>query len=452
MPVLTKRKNYTDYRGYKRTKYVDKTLPELIQDAKNRAAKRRAAAARRPRKYVKKRAPRFEIGPYAGRFKKRTSKKKVRKPTQGNRDSIYGTIMGNEAAYSGWSTSGGRAYAIKQFCEHLFRQVCAERKVDIRGRDEPLGWSRQSTTRMGFLRLLHRHVRGDGTVGDAYYDVDLIQDATSPYTAKSFDQVVTAMETAVSDILRYEGRYIYGYELHPHGAEIVNVVRLQVDTWKYTYKVNISYKIQNITPADDANGTKDDTQHYSKDSIMANPLSGRSYEFSPGYPRIRPAALESNSSLAVVSNENWDHGLVQFPAQADQIYDPGHPLHNPPPGGTIFQNCKKGASMSLNPGSFKTLHSSFTFSGTIRQWCQKVQSAQGTDAHNSQYTRFTLGNTVAFGLKPTMRTTTSEQVKLAYQLDIVSSGYMKPKYKCTIPRSNNTSNYPIGTENTGTSS
>lgn len=383
------------------------------------------------------------IGSYGGRFKKRRAYKRVRKPTQGNQDSVFGTIHAQEAAYFGWSTSGGRDYAIKQLAEQIVKQVCAERKIDIRGRTEPLPWNYNSNTHVKTLRLMFRHVHGDGTLTDSDYDVALTTTSTGN-VAVSFDEATSNTVVGLKEKLAYVNQYLYGYQLLNEGAEPPSVVRLQVDTWKVFFNVKVSCKIQNITPADDfTGGTDDNAQHYSKDSIMSNPLKGRSYEFSPGYPRVRPAVAASNSDLHKMSAENGDHGFLKFPDQSNAIYNPGNLLHSPPPGGTIFQNCIKGASMYINPGNFKVLTSSFRFNGTVKQLCLKLASNQAQSG-SSQYTRYTLGNTVAFGLVPTMRTTTSENVKIAYQYDVASTCSLWPRYKCTIPRSNNSSllNFP----------
>lgn len=384
------------------------------------------------------------IGPYAGRFKRRRKSAAVRKPMQGNRDSVFGTLVGTSAVYSGFSSSGGRDYVIKQFCEQLIRQVCIERKVDISGRDAPLAWNKNGNAHITLLRLNHRIVGADGTLVDDFDDVSLTTTLTGNIST-SFDETVFNAIPAVKDILSLQNRYIYGYELQGLGMP-PQVVRSQVDTWRVSLSVYTSMKIQNITPADDAAGTKDDSAAYLKDSIMSNPLTGRSYEFSPGYPRMRPAVLSSaeTSSLAILSKENGDHGFVQFPAASDAVYSHGNPLHIPPPGGTIFQNCTKGASMNLAPGNFKTLTSKFVFKGTVKQWCHKVNSGTFADDNTSSWSRFTLGTTIAFGLVPTMRTKTGEAVKLAYQYDIGSRSSLKPRYKCSVPRSNTSTKLDIG--------
>lgn len=385
---------------------------------------------------AKKKRPTLSVGSYGGRFKKRRRSKRVTRPTQGNKDTVYGVMSGSGAVYHGWSTCGGRDYAIKQFSEQLLKQVCYERKVDIRGRDQALEWNTGGANRIDKLQLLHRLVAGDGTVYEGLEDVTLVT-TLGGHTSASFDTVVINLETKLKLILDTEGRYIYGYKLHETNSAAASapppVVRLQLDTWKFNMNVNVSYKVQNITPADDATGTKDDDMGYSKDSILANPLRGRTYEFSPGYPRVRPAVLTQASALQIVSKETAPHGFVTFPTGGNAIYGAGMPMHAPPPGGTLFQNCIKGSAVNIQPGNFKIMYSNFKFSGSVKQFCSKVTSA--TNSVTGKLSRFTLGNTVAYGLMPTMRTH-GETIKIAYQYDCTSTSTLRPKYKCTIPRNN----------------
>lgn len=392
----------------------------------------------KPKRFVPKSkrgaAPKFAIGNYGGRFKKRRAYKKVRKPTQGNTDTVYGQLVGQEAVYGGWSTCGGRDHAILQFSEQLLRQVMYERKLDIPGRDDPLPFT---TSTADTLRLLYRTMNVDGTFVDAHDDVPI----TASGTTKTFDVVAQEIKSMLATALTQNLRYLYGYELKCNGE--VMVARHQVDTWKFSMQVGTNFKVQNITPADDAAGSDDNRVAYSKDSILSNPLSGRQYEFSPGYPRIRPK-IKDAEALAVLADESEVHGLVRFPVKTDAVYNPGGVLHVPPPGGTIFQNCVKGSSIAISPGNYKMLRSAFTFSGTVKQFCHKLHQ-NNANASSRGWARMTLGNTVCFGLAPTMRTTAQETVHIAYQKDMLSKAQLKPKYKCRLPRSNISNLHDVGT-------
>jgi len=242
--------------------------------------------ARRTRKPV---AP----SSYGGRFKRRRKSKKVRKPTQGNTDSVYGRIMGHHAAYGGWSTCGGRDHALLQFSEQLLRQMLYERKLDIPGRTEALPFT---TTTADSVKLLYRTVNVDGSHTNAHEVITI----TTGGTTKTFSVVANAIKTSLSTSMALNTRYLYGYELTCNGE--VMVARHQVDTWKLSMRVRVNFKVQNVTPADDVAGTDDNKTMYSKDSILSNPLQGRSYQFSPGYPRVRPKIAEAQA-LATLADE-----------------------------------------------------------------------------------------------------------------------------------------------------
>lgn len=410
---------------------------------KNSILRRRLSIRRRPK------AP---IGPYAGRFKRMRRKRAISKPTYGNKDTLFGTIEGTHAVYSGYSTCGGRKHALTQFSEAFVRHLLKLRKVDLKGRQDAISWTDGlDYPRIEKLTLYFRNQLGDGSTVETSTDVLLWQSSPAGYI--SFDSLVSSLVTTLLTELDDDNKFLFGFVLSrtSNGTDQEPVLQSrQLCDWKVKMKVTTVMKLQNITPADDVAGTKDDGVSYSKDSILSNPLSGRSYLFGPGFPRPRSSIIgpsSHNHNLSVITNQENAHGLITFPDVNDAVYLPGGVLHVPPMGGNVFSNTLKGAGVYLSPGNFKIFRNTFTFDGTVRSFCKKVsyKLSVSTNINQSSGKRFQLGQSFAFGFSPTMRTTTSETIRLAYHMDRTSSCYMSARHKVVVPRSNTSQLVAIGT-------
>lgn len=402
----------------------------------------------------RKTAASYAVGAsYAGRFKRMRKKRAISRPHYGNKDTLYGTMVGDHAIYSGYSTCGGRKHALTQFSEAFIRHLLKVRKVDLKGRDDQILWTDGTDfPRYELLNLHFRNQLGDGNIVETKKDLLLWK--SNKYL--SFNALTDDLVTLLSAELVDDNKFLFGFTLNSTDTgtpqEPVMQSR-QVCDWRIKMKVVSSMKIQNITPADDAAGTKDDGVSYSKDSILSNPLSGRSYLFGPGFPRPRSSIIgpgTHSANLSMITNQENEDGLVQFPGHSsptDNIYGPGGILHTPPLGGNVFSNCEKGAGIYLSPGNYKMFKNTFTFSGTIRQFCKKVsyKRSVSTDTDESSGKRFALGQSFCFGFSPTMRTSVSETIKLAYHLDRTSSCYMMARHRVVVPRSNTSKKVEVGT-------
>lgn len=397
-------------------------------------------------------APKFAIGSSAGRFKRLRRSRKVSKPHYTNKDTLYGTITGTHSVYSGYSTCGGRIHALQMFSEAFLRHLLKLRKVEIKGRQDDIPWTENPSTtpRYKEIKLLYRDELGDGDIVETSATVQLWNSHHMTYY--SFNELVSFISSQLADDLKKDTLYLFGFTLSTTNdgtdSEVV-VQSRQLCDWQLNLNVKTMMKIQNITPADDEAGLDDNEQKYSKDSILSNPLSGRSYLFGPGFPRPRPTIVgpgTHNSSLEDLTNQTDVNGFVQFPASTDSVYASGGALHTPPSGGNVFANCKKGSSLYLSPGNFKWFTNVFTFKGTVKSFCKKAsfEEAISTDTNSSPGKRFTLGETFAFGFAPTMRTTNAETVRLAYHMDRTSSCYISARHRVVVPRSNTSQLYAIG--------
>lgn len=448
---------------YKVTKPFRKASARLDETMRNYVVgSARKGATRLNRKFSRKsskpfrfrgprRLPKAPIGPYAGRFKPMRRKRATIMPTYGNKDTLYGTIEGHHAVYSGFSTCGGRKHALRQFSESFFRHLLKLRKVELKGRQDAILWTDGvDFPRIEQLVLMFRNQLGDGNIVETSSDIILWDSSSSNYY--SFDDAVDSMVTLLESELVDDNKFLFGFTLNrtTNGTDQEPVIQSrQLCDWKMKMKVTTLLKLQNITPADDVTGARDDAVSYSKDSILSNPLSGRSYLFGPGFPRPRSSIIGPstyNQSLADITNQEDNNGLITFPSVNDSVYQPGAILHVPPKGGNVFSNVIKGGAAYLSPGNFKLFSNKFVFSGTVRSFCKKVSYKRSisTDITTSSGKRFQLGQSFAFGFSPTMRTTQAEAIRLAYHMDRISSSYLSARHKVVVPRSNTSQLRPIG--------
>ena len=436
---------------------ADASIRNYVAGSARKGAKRLTRNFRKAYKPIrfksKRRMPKAPIGPYAGRFKRMRRKRAVIKPTYGNKDTLYGTIEGSHAVYSGFSTCGGRKHALRQFSETFFRHLLKLRKVDLKGRQDPILWTTDGDNfpRITELVMMFRNQLGDGTIVETSSTIILWN--TSANTYYSFDDAVGLMVTLLESELVDDNKFLFGFSLNrsSDGDTRESVIQSrQVCDWKLNMKVTTVLKLQNITPADDVTGTNDDDVRYSKDSILSNPLSGRSYLFGPGFPRPRSSIIGPstyNESLSSITDQEDPNGLITFPSLNDTCYQPGGVLHVPPMGGNVFSNVVKGGGAYLSPGNFKNFSTQFSFSGNVRSFCKKVSYKRSisTNINTSSGKRFHLGQSFAFGFSPTMRTTVSETIRLAYHMDRTSSSYLSARHKVVVPRSNTSQLIAIGT-------
>jgi hypothetical protein len=435
---------------------TDERLRNYIAGSTRKGAKRLVRNFRKAYKPTRfkstRKLPKAPIGPYAGRFKRMRRKRAVIKPTYGNKDTLYGTIEGTHAVYSGYSTCGGRKHALRQFSESFFRHLLKLRKVDLKGRQDSITWTTAGPDlpRIDQLELMFRNQLGDGTTVETSSILMLWNTSASNYY--SFDDVVDSMVTLLESELVDDNKFLFGFSLNrtSDGDNQESVIQSrQVCDWKLNMKVTTVIKLQNITPADDVTGTNDDDVRYSKDSILSNPLSGRSYLFGPGFPRPRSSIIGPstyNQSLSSITDQEDGNGLITFPPANDSVYQPGGVLHVPPMGGNVFSNVVKGGGAYLSPGNFKNFSTQFSFSGNVRSFCKKVsyKRSVSTDINTSSGKRFILGQSFAFGFSPTMRTTLGETIRLAYHMDRTSRSYLSARHKVVVPRSNTSQLIPIG--------
>ena len=284
------------------------------------------------------------------------------------------------------------------------------------------------------VQLIYTEIEDDGAVGQPTVvgTIPLFDDQEAivkPYF--TFDHLVGLIVTDMEDKLKDKTTFLSGYKVQNiNGTQTefnTSSVCSSLGDWNLSINVKSILKLQNITPADVAGDEAN-----SKDAITSNSLRGRIWTFSGGAPKLR-SQFATYPGLSHIEKTDHDCGLIPFPPRTADMYAHGNILHSVPAGGTIFQNIAKTASVSLAPGGFRTHIQSYRFSGTVRQFCKRM--AMDVDIP------FRTGDSVAFGLEPSMKTLQDEVVKLGYHIDFLSTSYLKPKLVTRVQQSNLSSLY-----------
>lgn len=375
------------------------------------------------------RAPKYPVGPYQGRFKQRRIA-----PTKvtGNKETVYGTIDGQNATYGGFFKNGGRKKVIRELVEQLLKTIIRQRKITCASRDSIISWlgdqwygsshGGQAPTQLQFL--FHEKDK-DGIYYTTTVTQNLLASLTDGTYYYTFDGLVDLLVPLFETALNSDERFLYGYKLtNTYGGSEALIQERSLSEWKITMTVRCNMKIQNITPAD----LGGETAKYDKDNIANNPLMGRVFTFSGGVPRLRGQFAGAIAGMHHVSDTDDADGLIVFPDQTNTVYDNGNALHIVPKGTTLFENCTHSTAVALSPGGYKNVSTLFTFSGTLKQFTKKLALATGEP--------FKFGETVCFGFEPAMRTAENEAVKLAYHLDVLTHCTLWPRHKIYVQQRN----------------
>lgn len=400
---------------------------------------KRQSAMKKRMKLRSSNNPRYTIGSYGGRFK-RARRRKVKK--SGNKKSVYGKILGENATYFGYQYHGGRDLLLREFAEKFILRLIRIYKVTVRDRDASIPW-RGSTAEPDELppmdlRLTFGTPGTDGTDTLNNVDIPLYHNVGGADTYKSFDTLVSDMVTQLG--IQLDGKTLNSFSvMHKRNAtdpasdgKSSLVYNRQIGEWKLNIRVTSVLKVQNITPADGDAGQRSTNRN----DIGANPLRGRLWRFSSSTPLIRQQfkeflrdpALGASDQVDKIQDTTDPNGLVNFPPKNNIIYDKGNALHSVPRGGTLFSNVKRTADIYLSPGTYKSVKGFYSFKGSVALFCKRLSKSESSP--------FRSGECLAFGLESSMKTLEDETITLAYHIDFLSSSYLKPKFSSYVQQSN----------------
>ena len=372
----------------------------------------------------KGKAPTRRVGSYGGRFK--APKKAKMSGVKGikNHAEIYGTCETKNAVYHGFNTCGGRPNVFKQYAEQLLKSIMLEQGISLNNRDSEIYWGNAGN--MEKIELKFSRVDLAGSITNSFINIPL-GTATS---YANFDSTVGLMMNAfMSAALQQDRDGFVGWALFEFQGDSSTSRPIKrnynCSDAHFELHVKSTFKVQNQTQSDpDSAGARSG----STDVIDANPLEGKVYRFKSGFPKVRQQFLTAGWELDDFQGDIQANGLCLAPADTGTVYDTGNPLFSPFMGNTMFSNCVAQGKITLQPGKYKSSIHTYTFSGSVRSFIKAAIS--------SDQSRFTMGDTILYGMEPAMRTSDNELVKIAYNLEYDSKSSLKKKIKMHLPQSN----------------
>lgn len=459
----------------------------MSRPTRKRAPLRRAAPKRRlaPKKRASKRrktAPRKSGAIIAA--------KPVSIPSLGAciRQVTYGEVSEQNVTWIGSSSTGSEKYFISLIAEAMIAKILRECKDYRSDKDAAVGagLSVVDTIQIRFARAAVKEQVY--TLGDLHHLVEM--DITN--AGSSFNAIVYNRATA-QNIVRQDGNTYPGADTKPgwnrilydqaiQGYYPVQCVVLQGETnglnqtmiyndtqfggMHVTMSIDGSHRYQNVTPANQpfAPAAGEPTPNVytdtNRNSISANPLSGKIFTFSHVAPKFNPGWLARQGDQAT-ANMNLIVGRPlgtldqSSTVNVEQVWNyAGISAYNPggwpllveferPPlrSATLFSNVKTTDSVTMAPGAIRTFATKFTYDGTlIRLLTGLTQvSLGGSNGVVTSPTpgKFpTLGDSFMMCLNPTMKTKVDEIVKLGFQYTKVGRCHFVSKKGGALPTTN----------------
>lgn len=253
------------------------------------------------------------------------------------------------------------------------------------------------------------YVAGDGA--NAPF-TDWFSDA-SPITLKTAGLQLGAIIQA----MWFAQKLLYKIIMYTNsGTDYVPVNVLDVEDWIYHMYSCVSFKVQNVTPADDG-ATLQSTD------ITANPLQGRLFRFSGITPKVSAWNDDTlNWGVNLEEQKSDDSGLIQ------PTSNPGDGW-NTIPMSQVFKNCTSSMFVRLEPGHIKYTTAKFKFYGTMQKFLLGIFGANdsGTvESRDSDLNGF--GTSFVFALEKVMRTGNAA-VSANVQLDVSCGCVAIPRMK-----------------------
>lgn len=176
-------------------------------------------------------------------------------------------------------------------------------------------------------------------------------------------------------------------------------------------------KIQNVTAAGDGNDNIN--------AIDANPLMGKIYDFAHAAPRLSEAytaELNDHTDFANIGTiskmGNDQYGIETHSLRAGDVITGAlaRAFDMPPNGAAVFQDCIGTKDVKMPPGGFYTVKRTHTVKANLKRFLRgtidvsdPLPASTGVELIRPPRVL----TSVMLGLRPMLRTTANEEVKLA---------------------------------------
>lgn len=474
---------------------------------KSRRLRRRPVSTRRPKasmsRPTRKRAPLRRAAPKRRLApKKRASKRRKTASTAGGaiitgkpvsipatgsciRQTTYGEVDKQNVAWLGASSTGSEKFFMSVIAEAMIAKILRECK-DYRSDKDAMvetGFSLVDTIQVIFARALVKE-QVIGTDLQHKVVMDVLTDGSSfnsmVYNDQAVKNFVSLDGNTYPGVVPKPGwnRILYDQAIQGYFPVHCTVLKgaggspLQTMIYNDTQfgdmhvamSVDGSHRFQNVTPANQPVGSTENNQYTdtNKNSISANPLSGKMYTFSNIAPKFNEGWLSRQGDQVIVNlnlNSGRPLGILDRTLGNDQsqvwnyaalsAYGAGSfpgttmiPEFERPPlrSATVFSNVKTTTSIRMSPGAIQTFRTKFTYDGTLRRLLssltQVCQGGQSTPASPTAGKYPTLGDSFIMCLNPTMKTRPDELVSLGFQYTKIGKAFFTSKKGGYLPTTN----------------
>ena len=465
----------------KRTRRAPSRPMRKRSAGRGRAAPKRRAA---PRKRASKR--RKTAAPKGGAL---ITAKAVSIPATGSciRQTTFGEVVKDNVAWLGASSTGSEKFFMSVIAEAMIAKILRECKDYRSDKDAKVAteYMLVDSIVVIFARALVKEQVIPGSTVQHKVQMDITHDGSSFNSMVYNDQ--TVQNFVAQDGNTYPGavtkpgwnRILYDQAIQGYfpvhctvlkGADSdVSQTMIYNDTqfgdMHVTMSIDGSHRYQNVTPANqpardppipgDASNLYSDTN---RNSISANPLSGKIYTFSNIAPKFNEGWMSRQGDQAI-ADMNLLAGRPLGMLDRDQTdttqvwsyaglsaYGPGAiaavPEFTRPPlrPSTLFSNVKTSAPVTMSPGAIQTHRTKFTYDGTLRRLLtgltQVCQGGMATPASPTAGKFPTLGNSFMMCLNPKMKTRDNEHVMVGFQYTKIGKAFFTSKKGGYLPTTN----------------
>lgn len=385
----------------------------------------------------KKKMPRRLIEAYGNKYKPKFKTVKVGPLTSRMKLVNHVTMNRSNALYAGFNDVGPPEHHLRVLAE-AFLMFYMKKVGEYRSSRRDV----ESRT-WGELRLEWRlnTYGAESTVADSVLGHTATGEVR-PFLSLS-DDVRNDFQTRIKAGYELAAVKIYATEGSVGGDE-AHIILYDPDAGRHTYEfeANAKFKIQNTTDADHAEGTlAENIKHVAlgdKNNIHANPIDGLVYRFRNAVPKWAPGFLTEQSDA--IKNQLNDLSCVDDLATTgvSGVHDMDlsgllpYEFKVPPPAPyTLFTNCSGRSKIYIKPGEFKVLKLKEHFSGSINAYCKRYMPVAHLSGFN--YDIPPGGNCYLIGLKPTLRTSATEDLEVQCETERYYAGVIKARKLTATP-------------------
>lgn len=375
--------------------------------------------------------PKNRIGGNSGLI---TSNQKVPLPKKGSvmyRRSVFGVVESAKKLWVGGSTTGQQQTHFRAIA-HAMLVYYMRKCGDIRGSNDidPTTSAIVDFERWYSYKLQYaKKAQPTSTTAEFFAGATLMN--------KSLTDMAIDLGAQLEDQAN-RGRYPQGITLrHSDGTLIFSSQNVGKDS--ITVKITGRFRFNNTTPAGDG----DVANSNNINDINANPISGKIYTFrnqSPIYQETFKDAAPAGEATGIkqlntVYPSFEVYGLGAGGKGGNAFIGIDAPPLNPR---ATWKNVSSTGNVAFPPGGFKTYTTSYLRKGTIQQYIvdisQRVLQDDGTVSTAPEYPP--AGDSFMMCLRPMIKTSGTENVKVAYDVEHIITAMIHPYKVSALPAVN----------------